>query len=158
MPSIQRNYLPCLQGSVIAQRQKPVFKTSILSVAATLKLTYHRSSRARARTCGATSQRAWSALQKKNVLRRTLHPSCRPNPLHRHRCLQFLVAAFYRFNRNFAIFNPALAFLLERARQASLATASPILLMGTAHLNRSGCACLSSTPAATSCLPPIRSL
>ena len=84
-------YVP-LASFVRPDQRRRCFRCRLdVVVAATLELTYHRSSRTRAMSCGATSQRAWITLQKKKVLRQTLHTSCRTIPLHRHRSLQFLV-------------------------------------------------------------------
>jgi hypothetical protein len=96
-------------------------------------------------------------LQKKNVPLPQLVLSRSPKHPHRHQFLLLQVAAFFRFSRSSAIFNPALVLVLERARLQAVLTALLILLTLTNHLNLSGCACLSSAPAAILCLPSMPS-
>ena len=155
--SIQLSFLRYSQGLEIAPLQKPASKTFILFAAATPKLIFRHSSPERARIFGATSQRVWSELLKTNAQQeQPVQPLC-PKCLHRHQHPQFRLAVFFHFSRSFAISNPALVSLLERAHLQLLVTALLLIATRTRHLNRWGFACLLNTPAATSCLQSIHS-
>ena len=157
MVSTLQSFLPYLQELAIVQLRSPEFKTFILTVSGTRKSTYHHSSPARARICGATSQRVWSGSQMRNVRLQQLVLSHSLKLLHRHHFLQLRVAVFFHFNRNFAIFNPALVLQLEKSLLLFLLTVVLMFLTCTKPLNRSVCACRLSTQAAISCLPSMPS-
>jgi len=150
--SIRLSFLPYLQELESAQLQKPASKTFIRSPAATPKLIYRHSLPARARSCGATSQKVWSALLKKNVPLLLC-----PNLLHPRQLPRFPLALFFRFSRSFVIFNPALDLLLATARRLLPLKAMLLLLTRIRRRSRLACVCLSSTPAAILYLLSMRS-
>lgn len=157
MLSTQLSFLPYLRGLEIAQPQKPASKTFMLSVAAIPRLIFRHSSLAKAKICGATSQRVWNALPRRSAPQQQLAQPLCPKLLHQHQFLQLRLAVSFHFSRSFAIFNPALDWLLETARHLLQLKAVLMLLTRIRHPNRLGCACLLSTQAATLYLPSMRS-